>query len=25
MYRTGTPFEFHRPPTRRAPSPSYAG
>jgi hypothetical protein len=25
MYRTRTPFEFHRPPTRRAPSPSYAG
>jgi hypothetical protein len=25
MYRTRTPFEFHRPPTRQAPSPSYAG
>ena len=25
MYRTRTPLEFHRPPTRRAPSPSYAG
>ena len=25
MYSTRSPFEFHRPPTRRAPSPSYAG
>jgi hypothetical protein len=25
MYKTRTPFEFHRPPTRRAPSPLYAG